>query len=106
MSTTLDYLVRLLPAPLQGSAKALVPALGTVIAVVAQYAATGAFDQAQLITAITGLSAAFVTHRTTNNAAGFSEEIDLPDDGGPGSLWAVPPADDFGPIEGVDEIAA
>jgi hypothetical protein len=104
MSTTLDYLVRLLPASLQGSAKALIPAVGTVIAVAAQYAATGAFDQAQLITAITGLSAAFVTHRTTNNAAGFSEEIDLPGDG-PGALFAVPGADDLGP-EGLDEIAA
>jgi hypothetical protein len=106
MSTTLDYLVMLLPGWLQPHAKALAPALGTLIAVAAQYLATGTFDQAELVTAITGLTAALVTHQTTNNAAGFNEEIDLPDVAGPGALWIVPPADDVPPAEDLDELAA
>lgn len=48
--------------------KAIVPALGTVIAVVAQWVVTGTFDRPELATAITGILAAAVTYLVPNGA--------------------------------------
>jgi hypothetical protein len=42
-------------------AKALAPAAGTVLAVAVQWGVTGSFDRAELVTALTGLSAAAIT---------------------------------------------
>lgn len=47
-------------------AKAIAPAVGTVIAVVIQIAATGEFDRAELVTAITGLAAALASYLVPN----------------------------------------
>lgn len=47
-------------------AKAILPALGGLVAVLAQWAATGALDQAELITAAVALGSALLTLATPN----------------------------------------
>src|SRR3954468_13769499 len=79
MSTTLELIaLRVLPASLRPFAKAVMPALFTLVAVGAQAIATGSFDKPELATAITGLSAAFVTFLTTNDASLRDEPVDAP----------------------------
>lgn len=79
MTTLLDLLVRLLPAPLRPFAKAVLPALATVVAVGAQVAAGGTFDRAALATAITGVAAATATFLTSNTSHLLDEAVDVPD---------------------------
>lgn len=57
----LNVFTNLLPAGLQPYAKALWPAVGTIVAVGAQYASTGEIDTAAVATAVTGGFAALVT---------------------------------------------
>lgn len=47
-------------------AKAILPALGALVAVVAQWAATGALDRPELVTAVVGLASAALTALTPN----------------------------------------
>lgn len=47
-------------------AKAIAPAVGTVIAVALQWVITGEFDRAELVTALTGLSAAVLSYWVPN----------------------------------------
>jgi VIT1/CCC1 family predicted Fe2+/Mn2+ transporter len=47
-------------------AKAIVPAVATILAVAIQWAVTGEFDRAELATALTGLLAAVVTYVVPN----------------------------------------
>lgn len=49
--------------------KAILPAVGTVIAVLIQWGATGEFDRAELVTALTGLTSALVTYAVPNRPA-------------------------------------
>ena len=46
--------------------KAIVPFVGTVVAVLVQVAATGEFDQAAMATAITGILASVVVYLVPN----------------------------------------
>lgn len=61
-----DRATLLLPKPLQPLAKAVYPAAAAIVAVGAQWAATGAFDRAELSTAVTGLGAALLTYLLPN----------------------------------------
>lgn len=56
----------MVPARFQPVAKAVVPFVLTVIAVLGQWAATGEFDRVELVTAITGAASAVVTFLTPN----------------------------------------
>lgn len=47
-------------------AKAILPALGGLVAVVVQWAATGVFDRAELNTAVVAVGAAVLTALTPN----------------------------------------
>jgi hypothetical protein len=47
--------------------KSLVPFVGTLVAVGAQYLVSGEFDKAELVTALTGISAAIVTFLVPND---------------------------------------
>lgn len=53
-------IVARLPARLQPYAKALLPAVGTLVAIAVQLAVTGEYDRAELTTTITGLGATIV----------------------------------------------
>jgi TRAP-type C4-dicarboxylate transport system permease small subunit len=66
MSGIFDLVVKLLPPALRPFAKAVIPALATVIAVAAQWLSTGSFDQTAMVTAITGLATAILAYFTTN----------------------------------------
>lgn len=59
-------LTSLLPARLQGAAKAVYPALLTVVAVLGQWVKTGAFDSAELLTALIGGATAVIVYYTPN----------------------------------------
>jgi hypothetical protein len=78
MTTILEYLAKLLPPGLRPFAKAVIPALGTVIAVGIQYLSTGEFDRAEMTTAITGLSTALVAYLATNHTPAHDEPDDIP----------------------------
>jgi hypothetical protein len=63
--------------------KAVLPALLTLLAIVTQWAVTGAFDKAELVTAITGFTASLLTFLVSNqDGAVAGWPLDL-----------VPPAD-------------
>lgn len=47
--------------------KSLVPFVGTLVAVGAQYLVTGEFDKAELATALTGLSASLIAFLVPND---------------------------------------
>ena len=47
-------------------AKALLPALGTIVAIAIQWGVTGEFDRSELSTAVTGLINAAVTYLVAN----------------------------------------
>jgi hypothetical protein len=49
--------------------KAVLPALLTLIAVLVQWGVTGAFDKAELVTAITGFTASLLTFLAKNEPA-------------------------------------
>jgi hypothetical protein len=66
MSAIFALVVKLLPTALQPFAKSIIPALATVIAVVAQWLSTGSFDQAAMVTAITGFTTAVIAYFATN----------------------------------------
>jgi hypothetical protein len=53
-------------AKLRPFAKAIVPAVGTVLAVVVQWAVNGSFDRQTAAIAITGLVAAIITYFVPN----------------------------------------
>jgi hypothetical protein len=78
VSTMFDALVKLLPPPLRPFAKAVLPALGTLIAVGVQTLSTGSLDKPELSTAITGMSAALVAFLATNHNELTDEEDDVP----------------------------
>lgn len=61
--------------------KAVLPALLTLVAVVVQWAATGAYDKAELATTITGLLSSLITYLVSNQ---------VPE---PAGLDLVPPSD-------------
>jgi hypothetical protein len=82
MTTILEYLAKLLPPALRPFAKAILPALGTVIAIGIQYGTTGEFDRAEMTTAITGLSTALVAFLATNHTHLQDEPDDVPDTNG------------------------
>jgi hypothetical protein len=79
MSTFLDILTKGLPPSLRPFAKAVLPALGTLIAVGVQAATSGTLDSGELSTAITGLSAALVAYLATNHSDLTTETDDVPD---------------------------
>lgn len=79
MSTILELIAKGLPPGLRPFAKAVLPALGTLIAVGAQAGASGTFDKAELSTAIAGLSTALVAYLATNHDDLTVETDDLPD---------------------------
>lgn len=64
----LDRLTNLLPLRLRPYAKAAYPAIGTAVAVVVQWIATGEFDRAELVTTLTGIPAALLTLGVPNRA--------------------------------------
>lgn len=66
ISALLSALTGLLPAKLQPFAKAIIPALVTLIAVVAQIVATHGVDPEALTTAISGLVLSVVTFLVPN----------------------------------------
>lgn len=66
MTDALTALAALLPVRAQPYAKALVPAIGTILAVAVQYAITGELDRAELATAITGGLTTLTTFLTPN----------------------------------------
>jgi hypothetical protein len=78
MTTILEYLAKLLPPSLRPFAKAILPALGTLIAIGVQYGTTGEFDRAEMTTAITGLSTALVAFLATNHTQLQDEPDDIP----------------------------
>ena len=103
MTTILEYLAKLLPPSLRPFAKAVIPALGTLIAVGIQYLSTGEFDRAEMTTAVTGLSTALVAFLATNHSPLHDEPDDIPGTDGlenfAGNL--LPPGDDD--LAGADE---
>src|SRR5262249_19071345 len=103
MTTILEYLAKLLPPSLRPFAKAVIPAVGTLIAVGIQYLSTGEFDRAEMTTAITGLSTALVAFLATNHSPLHDEPDDIPGTDGlenfAGNLFG-PDDDDF---SGADE---
>lgn len=56
-----ERIVSRLPVKLQPLAKALFPFVGTILAVAVQFFVTGEFDKAELVTTLTGISAAVIT---------------------------------------------
>jgi hypothetical protein len=82
MVTILEYLAKLLPPGLRPFAKAVIPALGTMIVVGIQYFSTGEFDRAEMTTAITGLSTALVAFLATNHSPLHDEPDDIPETNG------------------------
>jgi len=66
VTAILTALVARLPARAQPYAKALVPAVGTMLAVGVQYVATGELDRAELTTALTGFGTTIATLLTPN----------------------------------------
>lgn len=62
-------LTDLLPPSLRPRAKAAWPMIGTAIGVAVQWAVTGEFDRAELVTAITGAAAAVLTYEVPNKPA-------------------------------------
>lgn len=65
-TTLLKIVTRLFGKKAGRYAKAILPALGGLVAVVAQWAATGTLDHAELLTAAAGLGAALLTLLTPN----------------------------------------
>lgn len=51
----------MLPKPLQPYAKAAVPFVASLLAVAVQWAVTGEYDRAELVTQITGLGSALLS---------------------------------------------
>lgn len=64
-----EYLTGLLPASLQPFAKAIYPALSTVIAVVVEWISTGVYNQMELTTSIAGLASAVLVYLIPNRNA-------------------------------------
>lgn len=62
-------LTNLLPVSLRPYAKAVLPFIGTLVAIGVQWIVTGEYDRAELSTTLTGLIAAFVTLLAPNKAA-------------------------------------
>lgn len=62
----LDRLTGLLPVKLQDRAKAIYPALGTLVATGAHWASTGEFDRVELVTIVTGMVASLLTYSVPN----------------------------------------
>lgn len=79
MASILEIIAKGLPPSLRPFAKAVLPALGTLIAVGIQAANSGTFDSAELSTAIAGLSTALVAFLATNHSELTAETDDLPD---------------------------
>jgi hypothetical protein len=79
-----------LPDRFQPYAKAVVPFVLTIIAVVGQWAATGELDRAELVTAVTGALSALVTFAVPNGAAVHDhyDRDDSPDADGTTTLGA------------------
>lgn len=65
----LETLTNLLPASLRDRAKAAWPMIGTAVGTGVQWAATGEFDRAELVTAITGAAAAILVYAVPNKPA-------------------------------------
>lgn len=65
----MSALTGLLPARLQPYAKAFLPFVGTLVAIAAQWALTGAYDKAELTTTLTGLVGVLVTFLAPNRVA-------------------------------------
>jgi hypothetical protein len=61
-----NRLTALLPTGLQPYAKAVYPALGTIVGVAVQWIATGEFDRAETVTAISGAIAALLAYAPPN----------------------------------------
>lgn len=68
-----------LPASLQPFAKAVTPALLTVLAIVVQWIVTGEYDRAELATTLTGLLAAATAYLVPNGADVHHHEGSPPD---------------------------
>lgn len=64
----LGRLTNLLPLRWRPYAKAAWPAIGTVVAILVQWIATGEFDRSEFVTALTGLPAALLTFSVPNIA--------------------------------------
>lgn len=64
-----NLLVALLPTRLQGAAKAVYPTIVTLFGVAAQWVATGAFDTAELATAVSGGVLAILVYVLPNRPA-------------------------------------
>lgn len=64
-----NLLVALLPARLQGAAKAVYPAIATIVGVGAQWVATGGLDVAELRTAAIGAATALLVFLIPNRPA-------------------------------------
>jgi hypothetical protein len=56
----------MLPKSLQPYAKAVVPLAASLIAVALQWAITGEYDRAELVTQLTGLGSALLTYLVPN----------------------------------------
>ena len=56
----------MIPKSLQPYAKAVVPFVLTIIAVLGQWATTGEFDRAEFVTAVVGALSALVTYVVPN----------------------------------------
>lgn len=76
----------MLPDSLAPYAKAVAPALLTLIAVVGQLIATGEFDRAETATAVTGALGALVTLLVANGPVVHHHEGEPPDDDGTTTL--------------------
>lgn len=68
-----------LPAAWQPYAKSVTPFILTIIAVVGQWAATGEFDRAELVTALVGIAGSAVSYVVPNGAAIESHHGEPPD---------------------------
>ena len=64
-----NLLVDLLPAKLQGAAKAVYPAVATIVATAAQWVSTGTFDTGEFATAISGGVLALLVYLLPNKHA-------------------------------------
>jgi hypothetical protein len=78
MATILDIITKALPPSLRPFAKAVLPALATLIALGVQAATSGTLDTAEISTAITGLSAALIAYLATNHSDLTVETDDVP----------------------------
>jgi hypothetical protein len=66
MPAVLDRLVLLLPANLRPYAKAVVPLVLAIAAVIAQWGSTGTFDLTEILTAVGGVLTSLLVRQTPN----------------------------------------